>query len=43
MYISDEIYNESSFELLKFRQWLRKLSLFYKIKETGLPEYLFKK
>ena len=34
-------YNELRFESLKFRRWLRKLCLFYKIKKTGLPKYLF--
>ena len=28
-------------ESLKFRRWFRKLCTFYKIKTTGVPEYLF--
>ena len=36
-----KLYNESSFESLKFRRWLRKLCLFHKIKKTGLRKYLF--
>ena len=33
--------NELGLESLEFRWWFRKLCLFYKIKKTGLPEYLF--
>ena len=36
-----KLYNELGIESLEFRRWCRKLSLFYKIKKTGLPEYLF--
>ena len=36
-----KLYNELGFESLKFRRWLRKLCLFYKIKKTDLLEYLF--
>ena len=35
-----KLYNELNLESLEFRRWLRKLCLFYKIKKTGLPEYL---
>ena len=30
-----------SFESLKFRRWFRKLCTFFKLKTSGLPEYLF--
>ena len=33
--------NELGFESLKFRCWFWKLCTFYKIKTTGVPEYLF--
>ena len=36
-----KLYNELGLESLEFRWWFRKLCLFYKIKKTGLPEYLF--
>ena len=36
-----KLYNELGFEYLKFRRWLRKLYLFYKIKKNGLPKCLF--
>ena len=36
-----KLYNELGFESREFRRWFRKLCLFYKIKKTGLPEYLF--
>ena len=36
-----KIYNELGLESLVLRQWFRKLSLFFKIKKTGLPEHLF--
>ena len=36
-----KLYNELGLESLEFRRWFRKLCLFYKIKKTGLPEYLF--
>ena len=29
------------FESLKFRRWFRKLCTFFKLKTSGLPEYLF--
>ena len=29
------------FESLKFRRWFQKLCTFYKIRTTGVPEYLF--
>ena len=35
------LYNELGFESLKFRHWFQKLCTFYKIKTTGVPEYLF--
>ena len=34
-------YNELGLESLEFRWHLRKLCLFFKIKKTGLPKYLF--
>ena len=37
----NKLYNELGFESLKFRRWFRKLCTFYKIKTTGVPEYLF--
>ena len=36
-----KLYNKLCFESLKFRRWFRKLRSFYKIKTTGVPEYLF--
>ena len=36
-----KLYNKLGFESLKFRRWFRKLCTFYKIKTTGVPEYLF--
>ena len=36
-----KLYNELGLESLEFRRLFRKLCLFYKMKETGLPEYLF--
>ena len=33
-------YNELGLESLKFRRWFRKLCAFYKIKTTGVPQYL---
>ena len=40
-----KLYNELGLESLEIRRWFRKLYLFwdwfYKIKKTGLPEYLF--
>ena len=36
-----KLYNELGFESLKFRCWFWKLCTFYKIKTTGVPEYLF--
>ena len=36
-----KLYYELGLESLEFRRWFRKLCLFYKIKKTGLPEYLF--
>ena len=34
------LYNELGFETLKFRCWSRKLCTFYKIKTSGVPQYL---
>ena len=34
------LYNELGFESLKFRRWFRTLCTFYKIKTTGVPQYL---
>ena len=36
-----KLYNELGLESLEFRWWSRKLSLFFKIKNTHLPEYPF--
>ena len=36
-----KLYNELGLESLEFRWWFGKLCLFYKIKKTYLPEYLF--
>ena len=36
-----KIYNELSTESLKFRRWLRRLCVFYKIKTTQIPKYLY--
>ena len=36
-----KLYNEIGSESLKFRRWFRKLFIFYKIKSTGLPSYLY--
>ena len=35
-----ELYNKLGFGSLKFRHWFRKCT-FYKIRATGVPEYLF--
>ena len=35
-----KLYNELGLESLGFRRWFRILCLFFKIKKTGLPEYL---
>ena len=34
------LYNQLGLESLKFRRWFRKLCTFYKIKTTGVPQYL---
>ena len=36
-----KLYDELGFESLKFRHWFRKLCIFYKIKNTDIPGYLF--
>ena len=36
-----KLYNKLGFEFFKFRCWFWKLCTFYKIKATGVPEYLF--
>ena len=36
-----KIYNELGFESLKFRRWFSQLCLFYKIKTTQIPKYLY--
>ena len=36
-----KLYNKLDLESLEFRWWFRKLCLFFRIKKTGLPEYLF--
>ena len=37
-----KIYNGLGFESLKFRRWFRRLCVFYKIKTTQTPKYLYK-
>ena len=37
-----KVYQELGLESLKSRRWFRRLCYFYKIKNYGLPEYLFK-
>ena len=34
------LYNELGLESLKFRHWFRELCTFYKIKTTGVAQYL---
>ena len=34
------LYKELGLESLKFRPWFRKLCTFYKVKTTGVPQYL---
>ena len=36
-----KIYNELGLESLRFRRYFRRLCTFFKIKQTGLPSYLF--
>ena len=36
-----KLYSELGFESPKFRCWFRKLCTFFKLKTSGLPEYLF--
>ena len=36
-----KIYNELGVESLKFRRWFRRLCVFYKIKATQIPKYLY--
>ena len=36
-----KIYNELGIESLKFRRWFRRLCVFYKIKTTLFPKYLY--
>ena len=36
-----KFYHKLGFESLKFRHWFIKSCIFYKIKTTGVPEYLF--
>ena len=36
-----KLYGELGFESQKFRCWFRKLCTFFKLKTSGLPEYLF--
>ena len=36
-----QLSSELGFESLKFRRWFRKLCTFFKLKTSGLPEYLF--
>ena len=35
-----ELYNELEFESLKFRKWMRRLCMFYKIEKLKMPECL---
>ena len=37
-----KIYEELGLESLKFRRWMRRLCVFYKMKTRGHPEYLYK-
>ena len=36
-----KLYNELGIESLKFRRWFRRLCVFYKIKSTQIPKYLY--
>ena len=36
-----KIYQELGFDSVRFRRWLRRLWVFYKIKSTQLPSYLY--
>ena len=36
-----KIYNELGIESLKFRRWFRRLCVFFKIKTTKIPKYLY--
>ena len=36
-----KLYHELGLESLKFRRWMRRLCMFYKIKTLKLPEYLY--
>ena len=36
-----KIYNELGIESLKFRRWFRRLCVFFKIKTTKMPKYLY--
>ena len=36
-----KIYNELALESLRFRRWFRRLCVFYEIKITQLPSYLY--
>ena len=36
-----KIYNELGLESLKFRRWFRRMCVFYKIKTTQIPKYLY--
>ena len=36
-----KIYNKLGTEFLKFRRWFRRLCVFYKIKTTQIPKYLY--
>ena len=35
-----KLYNELATELMKLRQWFRRLCYFFKIQSSGLPQYL---
>ena len=36
-----KIYNELGLKSLKFRRWFRRMCVFYKIKTTQIPKYLY--
>ena len=36
-----KIYNELGIESLKFRRWFRRLCVFFKMKNTQIPKYLY--
>ena len=36
-----KIYNELGIEFLKFKRWFRRLCMFFEIKSTQIPKYLY--